>query len=301
MFKGIVTADWHLRKDRPRCRIDENWINTQEDALNQVADICIEHDCDLFLVGDIFHRASEFEMVIYIQKLAQKLKKNGLSVYYLCGNHDMLYHSTLNLDKSAIGLLRNSENCFFIKDYFDKLYFNSGEKILFSASNFDEQDYENAEIVFKHVLTIPEDDKPDFVDCETPEILLKKFPKAQLIFTGDYHKNFHYEKNGRHVINSGCLLRQASDFKDYVSGVYFCDMGKNIVEFIPIIENVRELIDDSYITKENEREKRIDDFVDKLKNTQSVSFDFMDNVEKAILVNDFSEDLKDVIHELLEV
>ena len=149
MFKGIVTSDWHLRKDRPRCRIDENWINTQEDALNQVADICIEYNCDLFLVGDIFHRASEFEMVIYIQKLAQKLKKYGLSVYYLCGNHDMLYHSTLNLDKSAIGLLRNSENCFFIKGYFDKLHFNSGEKTLFSASNFDEQDYENAEIVFK--------------------------------------------------------------------------------------------------------------------------------------------------------
>ena len=293
MFKGIVTADWHLRKDRPRCRIDENWIDTQEDALNQVADICIEHDCDLFLVGDIFHRASEFEMVIYIQKLAQKLKKNGLSVYYLCGNHDLKYHSTLNLDESAIGLLRNSENCYFIKTYFNE---NN-----YSASNFDEKDNQDAEIVFKHILTIPEDEKPSFVDCETPESLLDKFPKSKLIFTGDYHKNFHYEKNGRHVINSGCLLRQASDFKDYISGVYFCDMEKNIVEFIPIIESVRELIDDSYIEKENEREKRIDDFVNKLKNTQSVSFDFVDNVQKSILVNKFNNDLEDVINELMEV
>ena len=300
MFKGIVSSDWHLRKDRPRCRIDENWINTQEDALNQVADICIKYNCDLFLVGDIFHSAREFEMVIYIQKLAQKLKKYGLSVYYLCGNHDMLYHSTLNLDKSAIGLLRNSENCFFIEDYFDKLHFNSGEKTLFSASNFDERDYENAEIVFKHVLTIPKDDKPDFVDCETPESLLKKFPNSNLIFTGDYHHNFHYEKNGRHVINPGCLLRQASDFKDYECGVYYVDTENEIVEFIPIIDN-EQFVDDSYILKQEEREERIEKFVDKLKDTKNVSFDFIDNVHKAIAANKLSEEMINMLEELLEV
>lgn len=300
MFKGIVTSDWHLRKDRPRCRIDENWINTQEDALNQVADICIKYNCDLFLVGDIFHRASEFEMVIYIQKLAQKLKKYGLSVYYLCGNHDMLYHSTLNLDKSAIGLLRNSENCFFIKGYFDKLHFNSGEKTLFSASNFDEQDYENAEIVFKHVLTIPQEDKPDFVDCETPESLLKKFPNSNLIFTGDYHHNFHYEKKGRHVVNSGCLLRQASDMKNYQCGVYFVDTDENIVEFIPIIDN-EDLIDDSYILQENERNERIESFVDKLKKTKGVSLDFIENVQNEMKHNKFETELVQVVDELLEV
>ena len=137
-------------------------------------------------------------------------------------------------------------------------------------------------------------------DCETPETLLEKFPNAKWVFTGDYHKNFHYEKKGRHVINSGCLLRQASDFKNYQCGVYYVDTDKNIVEFIPIIDN-EELIDDSYIIKENEREKRIDDFVDKLKNTQSVSFDFVDNVEKAIDENKFDSDLKEVIGELLEV
>ena len=149
-------------------------------------------------------------------------------------------------------------------------------------------------------MTIPEDDKPDFVDCETPESLLDKFPNAKWIFTGDYHRNFHYEKKGRHVINSGCLLRQASDFKDYQCGVYFVDTDKNIVEFIFIIDN-EELIDDSYITKENEREQRIDNFVNKLQKTQSISFDFIDNVKKSMKENEFTKDLENMVNELMEV
>ena len=88
--------------------------------------------------------------------------------------------------------------------------------------------------------------------------------------------------------------------KDYQCGVYFVDTDENIVEFIPIIDN-EELIDDSYITKENERETRINDFVDKLKNTESVSFDFFDNVEKAMVENKFKSELKDVINELMGV
>ena len=35
-MKGIITADWHLRATRPQCRIDEDWILTQKNALNQI-------------------------------------------------------------------------------------------------------------------------------------------------------------------------------------------------------------------------------------------------------------------------
>lgn len=290
-MKMIVCADLHLREDRPRCRIDEDWIQTQENALNQLADICIKYDSNLFLIGDIFHRSTEFRMVIYIQKLAEKLKAHKLSILYLCGNHDMLYHCSSNIDKSAIGLLRNSENCFYIKDSFEGV----------SASNFDEPDDKNAEIVFKHTLVFP-DAKSIPLNCDgtTAKELLEEFPNAEYIFTGDYHHNFHYEKNGRHVVNSGCLLRQASDFKDYQCGVYFCDTDKNIIEFIPIIDS-EQLIDDSYILQENEREERIDNFVQKLKDTESVSLDFLANVETALQSNELESDLKEVIEELLEV
>ncbi len=287
-MKFICTADWHIRATRPRCRIDNDWLETQKKALKQVLKISEDKGAPIIVVGDLFHSNSDtnFECINMVQKLADLA--GGL--YILAGNHDLPYHSSENIDKSAIGILLNSENVFKIEDYSDE----------FSASNFDEEDNFEAEIVFKHVLTIPEDDKPDFVNCETPETLFEKFPKAKWIFTGDYHHNFHYEKNGRHVVNSGCLLRQVADMKDYQCGVYFVDTDEEIVEFISIIDN-EDLIDDSYILQENQRNERIESFVDKLRKTKGVSLDFLDNVYNEMKHNNFELDLAQVIDELLEV
>lgn len=290
-MRFICTADWHIRATRPRCRIDEDWIQTQRQALAQIVKISKEKKAPVMVVGDLFHSNSDvsFECIQMVQQMADELGE----LYILAGNHDLPYHSSENIEKSAIGVLLNSSRIFNIKTFTDS------EKI--SASNFDEDDDLNAGIVFKHTLVFPDAKSiPPNCDGTTAKELLEEFPNAEWIFTGDYHHNFHYEKNGRHVVNSGCLLRQASDFKDYQCGVYFVDTDKNIVEFIPIIDS-EQLIDDSYILQENEREERIDNFVQKLKDTESVSLDFLANVENALQNNNLDSELKKVVEELLEV
>lgn len=281
----IITADWHIRNTKPRCRIDEDWIETQKKALNQVAEICKNKKASLMIIGDIFHSNSDtsFECINMIQNLSNRIG----GIYILAGNHDLLYHSSANIHKSAIGILLQSENVFKIKDYSDE----------FSAYNFDEERKEMP-YMFIHTLTIPSKDKSEFIECETPESLLEKYPRAKWIFTGDYHKNFVYENKGRYVINSGCLIRQVSDMKNYQCGVYYVDTDKEIIEFIPIIDD-EELVDDEYITIRDEREERIENFVNKLKDVESVSLDFIDNIEKALLVNKIDDKLKDCIKELI--
>ena len=289
-MKLIVSADLHLREDRPRCRLDENWIETQRKALNQLYEYCVKKNCDLFLVGDIFHRSTEFRMVYYVQELAEKLLNHNLSIYYLCGNHDNLYHSTLNFNKSAIGLLKNSNNIFPISSYSEDI----------SAGNFDEET-ENKEIIFKHVLVFPDvKSLPPNVDAITAKELLSEYSNAKWIFTGDMHKNFHYEKNGRHVVNPGCLIREVSDMKDYKNGCYFVDTESEIVEWLEIKDD-EEFVDDSYILKEKEKTDRIEKFANKLKETKDISLDFISNVESAVKQNKLSADLVDTIEELLEV
>ena len=118
------------------------------------------------------------------------------------------------------------------------------------------------------------------------------------IFTGDYHHNFHYEKNGRHIVNPGCLLRQAVDLKDYQPGFYFIDTDENIVEFNPIIDE-EQFIDDTYILREKEKEKRIEAFADKVGEVESVSLDYVENVKLAMLSSDISGELKETIEELM--
>ena len=290
-MRFIITADWHLRASRPRCRIDEDWYTTQKNAVKQVLVAAVKKECDVVIVGDIFNSNADtsFQCIQIVQDFAKELKKYDLHCYILAGNHDLPYHSSENIEKSAVGILLNSDNISCLK------------RKNISASNFDEKDDLDAEYVFKHILVFPDvKSLPPNVDAITAKELLSQFPKAKYIFTGDYHHNFHYEKNGKHVVNPGCLIRQASDFKDYTCGVYYVDTENEIVDFIPIIDK-EQFVDDSYILKQEEREQRIESFVDRLKDTKNVSLDFIDNVQKAMQVNKFSEEVINMLEELLEV
>ncbi|WP_405289455.1 metallophosphoesterase [Methanobrevibacter sp.] len=296
-MKLIVTSDWHLRATRPRCRTDENWIETQRNALAQIKKISVKKNAPVFVVGDLFHSNSDtsFECIQLVQSLADELSE----LYILAGNHDLPYHSSENINKSAIGILLNSNNIASIREF--NLWVLNHKDVTCSCSNFDEVDNKDAEIVFKHTLVFPDlKSLPPNVDAITAKELLEEFSNAKWIFTGDYHRNFHYEKNGRHVVNPGCLLRQASDMKNYKCGVYYVDTDENIVEFVPIIDN-ESFVDDSYILKQEEREERIESFVDKLSDTKNVSLDFVDNVQKAMLENNFGFEIKTVVEELMEV
>ena len=296
-MKLIATSDWHIRATRPRCRIDEDWMQTQRKALQQLVKIAKEKEAPVFVVGDLFNSNSDtsFECIQMVQQAADELGE----MYVLAGNHDLPYHSSENIEKSAIGVLLNSKNIRPIKTF---NWLNEDRyKESLSASNFDEPDNVKAKNVFKHILVFPDlKSLPPNVDAITAKELLNEFPNAKWIFTGDYHHNFHYNKNGRHVINPGCLLRQASDFKDYQCGIYYVDTDTEFVEFIPIIDN-EQFVDDSYILKQEEREERIEKFVDKLKDTKNVSLDFIDNVHKAIEANKLSEEMINMLEELLEV
>lgn len=228
-MKFLITADWHIRSTVPSCieATPEEWMDFQKKSVHRVLEIAKENDVDEIDVGgDLYHseRTSTNECTYLLQDAAQEADEQGTPMYIFAGNHDLINHSSSNIPKSAIGVLLNS-----------KSIHNMAEgKGFIKACNFDEDDYGDAKMIFKHVLTIPSRDKPDFIECETPESLLKKYPHAQFIFTGDFHKNFQYSLDGRHVVNSGCLMRQAADFEDYTPGVYIVDTDKEIIEFVPI-------------------------------------------------------------------
>lgn len=290
----VITADWHLRATRPRCRVDNDWYETQRNAVKQVLDIAVSKKSSVAIVGDIFNSNSDtsFQCIQIIQDFAKELQKHNLHCYILAGNHDLPYHSSENIEKSAVGVLFNSDNIFPIQALDESC------KTL-SAPNFDGE-VKNVKYVFRHILCFPDvKSLPPNVDAITAKELLAETPKADYVFTGDYHHSFHYEKNGKHVINPGCLMRQASDMKDYQCGVYYVDVDNEEVSFIPIIDK-EEFIDDSYILKQEEREERIESFVDKLKDTKNVSLDFIDNVQKAIKDNELSPEMINMLEELLE-
>lgn len=295
MARFIATGDWHLREDRPRCRKDESWIQSQWFHVSQVAEIANKKDCPIIITGDIFNKATAPQIVINLfLQFVSRLKN---PVTFIAGNHDLPYHSMNNVADSAIGILFSSA----------KLH---SPKIASISSIFPEVSYQNfgetiegsdsSKILILHTLVFEDSSSiPPNVNANTAEGLLKEYPQYTWIITGDCHNSFHYiSEDNRHVINPGHLnIQKIDEIKNPL--VYYVDTDKGIVEPIEIKDNV-ELVTDEYIREEEEREDRIEAFIEKLQGNDNITLSFTDNIEKAIRQNSLKEETVKMITYLME-
>jgi DNA repair exonuclease SbcCD nuclease subunit len=302
MNSFIVTADWHLRSQRPRCRLDDDWLGTQWNALNQIINYAREYKADVFVIGDIFHTTNETtnEVIGLVQKLALCLENFGRSLYILAGNHDLPQHNLDNIHKSAFNILLNSKNIYHL----DQILFNDDKDTMkISASNFGAADVTDAEVVFKHILCFPENEKiPPSDNIVKPSELFAEFPKARYIFTGDYHRQFvHTKGKNKKLFNPGCLIRQAADTIDYESAVFYIGFINGDITYtaLPILDNEK-MVTDEYLEKEEMRNSRIEAFIERIKENKQVTFDFLENVHTLMKNNKIDDEIKNIILELME-
>jgi DNA repair exonuclease SbcCD nuclease subunit len=298
----IVTSDWHLRSTRPRCRLDNDWLETQKTALAHVAAYAEQYKADVIVLGDIFHSTNETtnEVIGLVQEFALMLKEGALGLYILAGNHDLPQHNLDNIHRSAFQILLNSKNIFHL----DRLKLNDGRHSLkVSAVNFGAVDLLDADIVFKHILCFPENEKiPPSDKIVKPSELFAQFENAKYIFTGDYHRQFVYNKaKTKKLLNPGCLLKQAVDMIDYEPSVFLIDFedGELTYKICPIPDNEK-LVTDEYLETEKERNSRIEAFIERIKENEAVTFDFIENVHNLMRNNKFDNELKNVILGLME-
>lgn len=99
MVRIAIVGDTHIKENSPRSRVD-NYFETclfKIDKLMEVNDY-------LIVLGDFFDKPSvsieTLNIIIY------RLSKYKNRIYSLLGNHDA-YYRTMNLDKTALGLLNN--------------------------------------------------------------------------------------------------------------------------------------------------------------------------------------------------
>jgi DNA repair exonuclease SbcCD nuclease subunit len=281
----IIAADLHLRDDRPRCRLDDDWEFTQTAALRQIVQYANEYDAYLCIVGDVFHKSKVPPWVegLFLRYMG-KVKKN---VYVIAGNHDLPNHCWDKVDESSFGVIWHSLNI--------EPLWNIGQ-----AAHFGESlEGENTGMLFLHTLVFPlAKDIPPNTEARTAAELVEEYPTSKWIFTGDNHHGFHYVNSKKHhVINPGSMLRQAADFKDYKPRVYFVDTDTEEVTECFINDSAL-LVTDAYLRSEHDRTDRIDAFVESVKTSGPVSLDFTSNLE-----NDLSKldpDTREMVYTLIE-
>lgn len=266
-MRFALTADWHLRGDRPRCRQDLDWIESQRKMVRFIVNSAKSRECRLMIVGDIFHTPRVSHEVLNMTLF--ELQKNTYGVWFIAGNHDLPYHNYDLLEQSSVGVLAK---------FFPEMSSSTIEMGPWNASPFGLDNPDSPEsLVFSHQLVFPNAEARP-MGCKdlgrTPEEVLEQFPHADIVCVGDYHHKFVYTApDGRMVINPGCTIRQVADMKDYKPSFYIVDTEARTIEEI-LIPDDYELVSDEYLVVTKEKSLSMSAFVEAVKNKGSVELDF---------------------------
>lgn len=308
-MKFVVTGDNHLRPDRPLCRLDEDWIATQKAQLDFIVDLANEEQAALIITGDLFDvpRVPPKIVSMFIDAISNL----NSTCYVIAGNHSLPWHKLENVDDSSIGIL--------------KAMSVTNDKIVYlDAEEYTENGrFEHAAELFPgmlviHTLTFPSvTDIPFGAEAVSAYQLLEKFPNAEWIFTGDYHKNFVVEEEDHIVINPGCMNIQSADMIDYTPVVYVVETGEAIdvttkgdpepvyrigerkITAVPVPENP-DVLTRNHLDQQKERDARISSFVETVIHEGQIGLSFEDNLKAAMDNNKIDKSIRAIITEIEE-
>lgn len=294
-MKILLTADWHIRGDRPRCRIDEDWIESQRQDIQAVVDIARREKVDeAWVLGDLFHQPRAATEAVNMVLVGLKDLRDVCPVYILPGNHDLPYHDYGNLEQSSLGIVLKS---------FPELQTREDPRgFTLTAAPFGLDPVDpHADVWATHQLTFENDDtKPPMAGGKIAQDLLDEAPGVQVVVTGDYHRGYIYTgADGRRVITPGCLNIQAADMAEYNPRVYIWDTATAQVTPHYLPSNSVSIVTD-YLAAEKERDERMDRCLEVATAAASVTLSFTDNLKAAAEGPGTAPGVKGIIDEILD-
>lgn len=283
-MKILITADWHIRGERPLCRLDDDWIESQRKTISAIREVYEKIGCEqMWILGDLFDAPKCATAAVNM--LIEELQKFTGSVSVLCGNHDLKDHNYGNLEECSIGTIKH-----LFADVPEELSSVSvaGGPLKVSANPFGLDDEESsADIICTHQLTFPNEEARPMADCGVlAQDLLDKWRDAEIIFTGDYHHAFVYKEDcdtfpARYVVNPGCINIQKADELDYIPGVYVWDTScSGDVAFQRWNLNPqRDMCTRDHIEAREQKEAMLSEVVETISGGDDITLDFDSNLE----------------------
>jgi DNA repair exonuclease SbcCD nuclease subunit len=286
---AILCADLHLRDSVPICRTDD-FLEAMKNKFKAILDLARQYNCPVLVAGDFFHRARsspylERNVIDWIRDYEYA------QIFVIPGQHDLPNHNISEYDKSSLAVLE-AAGCVTIK----KVCYDTGQAI-FGIINIKEIE---RKIILKHTMIYKEKPIHDNVGGTKAERLLKKFPEADLVLTGDNHQSFVFEKDGRLLVNPGSMMRSSADQIKHRPRVYLYYAEDNTVEkyFLPCEKNV---ITREHIEKKEQTDEKIQSFVKKIKDDYEVGISFKNNIKSFFEKNKkIKEEVKNLVWEMIE-
>lgn len=280
---AILTADWHLREDRPICRTDDYW-GAQDRKLRFVRDLQAQYSVPVIHAGDLFDhwKPSPFLLSFAIHNLPERF-------YTIAGNHDLPQHNIEQVGKSGIATLEAAGAITVLSGV------HWGQEP--SEEHVTRWGPDGLRLLVWHVMTW-HGERP-YPSCTDPPArkLLKRHSYADLILTGHNHIPFLVEHNGRKMLNPGSLMRIKADQQDHVPSVYLWYEDNSLEQVVLRYEK-------GVVTREHIEAKAADDprrykaFIEQLReNAPEISF--RKNIEQFLAKSHTSKRVKELVWESL--
>jgi len=274
----ILTSDWHLLEKNPICRIDD-LVETQWWKVQFIKDLQTSYNCPVIHAGDLFDKWKPSPWLLTMTMVFMPKM-----FYTVLGNHDLPQHNIDNVFKSGVRTLIEA----------GKILMDIGIGKGNWGQEPDDIKLFNRRIAVLH-KQVYRGKKPYGWSGGTPAIkFLMQYPQFDLIVTGDNHKPFVEECEGRLLVNPGSLLRLEADQIDHKPRIYLWDAGTNTVEcvYIPIKKGV---VSNEHLIVKKQREDRIEAFIKMLDTDWDTSLSFERNMQLFFENNRLRKKVKELI------
>lgn len=278
----ILTSDWHLREDVPVCRVDD-FEETQWRKVQFIAGLQKKYGCPVFHGGDLFHhwKPSPRLLTLTMRHLPEQF-------YTIYGQHDLPQHNMDLAEKCGINTLVESGHVKLLDSAHWGVDPNEVEPI----------EIKGRKILVWHHLTYTRAPFPG-ASGGMAEGILKKYPQFDLILTGDNHQQFTTQREGRILVNPGSLMRQSAGQIDFQPRCYLWNASSNQIKAIDIPIK-KDAITRDHIEKKEERDSRIEAFVERLDTEWEAVLDFQENLKRIGHENKIDKQVMEIAYKALE-
>ncbi len=296
-MKLLLVGDLHARADKPEKRLDDDFMETVLDKLEQILEIAEKHSCLYVLQAGDWHNSFSPDKLLIAKEMSILKREYPIRIVTIHGQHDMKYHSQVSTKNSALRILEASGSHFWVLDG-SKSENLINKDVLLHAAPYGKVPTTKPvtgcfNILMSHVMVM---DKPLYINQEfiSPSEYMTEYPGYDLYFVGDIHKPFVSKRRGSIMINAGSVLRLSIDQKDYKPKVVVFDTETKEYEdiYLKIEENVFDLT-----VKKHEKDNKFVDMIQVLKDTGRISVNFKDNLDLHIRKNKIKKEIVGIIDE----
>ena len=304
-MKFIAAADIHITDEAPVYRKDD-YFETCIDKFTQILKITKQEADLLVIAGDFFNSAYvPYEVT---RQIASMIKKFGVKILLVPGQHDLRYHK-YNLKDTPLGVLVSSRVVALLKH--NKVF--SFQGVSFIGSGWSKEPTEKADVLVTHRMVTHKGELwPGQTDFQTSDEMLKKYSWAKIIISGDNHIP-HFNKTGNRIqVNCGGIMRSTKAQLEHKPRVWLLDSTKMSIEkkFLTIkpyeeVFNLQKIKEDEEKKEQKEEQNEILDenvqyLLEVLQKDKQNKPEFKKVIDAVLTESEYSSDVKELVYDIIE-